>query len=144
MCGGSKLPPKSAISGIEQEPLALARERGPVRLPQGAELGDGGPLLRLRPERRAAGEQVDGRLVLDELVLLGPPAELRWILRARVHDGGDTEPDGVQPARVGDVDLHAVAALPLVLVPGGREGRGAEADPLESFASKIVGEPLRV
>src|SRR5436853_352265 len=92
----------------------------------------------------AAGEQVDGRLVLDELVSFRPPAELRRVLCARVHDGRDSELDGVQPARVRDVDLHAVAALPLVFVPGGREGTGAEGDPFEPFAGKIVGEPLRI
>src|SRR3989442_7086812 len=110
-CGGSKLPPKSAISGIEQEPLALARERRPLRLPEGAELVDRCPLLRVRPERRAAGEQVDGRLFLDELVPFRPPAELRRGLCAPLHHGPHPELGGLPPARGRRLESHAPVAM---------------------------------
>src|SRR2546422_520475 len=79
--------------------------RGPSRLDTGA-------------EGRAPGEQVDRRKVLDELVLLGPPAEANRILCARVHDACGAEADRLQRPGVGDVDLHALAAGSAVLVPG--------------------------
>src|SRR5437588_3024385 len=144
MCGGSKLPPKRATSGIEEKPQTIPREGFALRVPESTELRHGCALIGPGPERGAAGEQIDGRFVVDELVLLRPPAELRRILRPGVDDGGDAEADGIEAARILDVDLHAVAALPLVLVPGGSERGGAEADTFEALAAEIVGEPPRI
>src|SRR5690242_15513530 len=119
--GGSKLPPKIAISGIEQEPRALFQKGGALAVPERAQLADARALFRPLAESLVAGEQIDGGLVLHELVLLGAPAELRRVLRPRVHDGRDAQAHGVQSARIAEVDLHPVAALAAVLVPGGRE-----------------------
>src|SRR5882762_6781502 len=142
--GGSKLPPNSAISGIEEEPLPIARERGPLRLPGGADLLDGCALLHHGAEDRAAGEQIDRGLVLDELVLLGAPAELLRVLGARMHHRRHAQPDGVEAPRVGQVDLNAMAPLAFVFVPGGGERHGTEPDAFERFLGQVVRQPLRV
>src|SRR5437764_8358675 len=120
-CGGSKLPPKRAISGIEEEPLAVAREGVALGVPQSAEARDRRALVRFGAECRTARQQIDGGLVVHELVLFGAPAELPGVLRARVHDRRDAEAEGVDPARIGDVDLHSLAAAAFVFVPGGSE-----------------------
>src|SRR4051812_28390130 len=144
-CGGSKLPPKSAISsGIEQEPRTLLHEGGALAVPERAELRDALALLRLLAERLVAGEQIDGRLVLDELVPLRAPAELRRILRPRVHDGGDAQAHRVHSPRIGHVDLHALAALAAVLVPGRRERARPEGQSRERLAGEIGREPIGV
>src|SRR5690349_9849146 len=143
--GGSKLPPKSAISsGIEQKPRALLQEGRALRVPERAELVDSPALLRLLAERLVAGEQVDGRLVLDELVLLGAPAELRRILRPRMDDGRDAQAHRVHAARVAQVDLDALAALAAVLVPGGSERARPEEDPVQALGGEVAREPLPV
>src|SRR3989441_4311384 len=92
-CGGSKLPPKRAISGIEEKPQPIPREGVALRVPESAELRRRCALVGPGPERGAAGEQIDGRFVVDELVLLRTPAELRRILGAGVDDGGNAETD---------------------------------------------------
>src|SRR5437667_75553 len=90
-CGGSKLPPKRAISGIEEKPQPIPREGVALRVPESAELRRRCALVGPGPERGAAGEQIDGRFVVDELVLLRTPAELRRILGAGVDDGGNAQ-----------------------------------------------------
>src|SRR5207237_5025939 len=124
-CGGSKLQPKSAISmaedyldSVKQEGRAPLDEGIPLRVPGSAQLRDGPAKVHARAKGGAAGEEIDGRDVLDELVLLGPPLEPGRVLRAGVHDAGGAEPHGREGARVGDVDLDALAARSLVLVPG--------------------------
>src|SRR5260221_4086394 len=84
-----------------------------------AELRDGGALLHRAAERVAAREQINSRLVVDELVLLRAPMKLRRRLRPRMHDAGDAQPHGIERARIVEVDLHAVTAQPGVLVPRG-------------------------
>src|SRR6266446_10117244 len=142
--GGSKLPPNSAISCIEEEPLPIARERGPLRLPGRADLRDGCALLHHGAEDGAAGEQIDRRLVLDELVLLGAPAELFRVLGARMHHRRHAQADGIEAPRVGQVDLNAVAPLAFVFVPGGGEGHRTEPDAFERLLGQVIRQPLRV
>src|SRR5438128_2294258 len=115
-CGGSKLPPNSAISmapdyldSVEEEGRAALHELVALQVPCRAQLGRGPSRLDPGAEGRAPGEQVDRRKVLDELVLLGPPAEAGGVLRARVHDACGAEADRLQRLGVGDVDLHALA-----------------------------------
>src|SRR5262245_25886546 len=104
------------LDSVQQERGAPLHEGIPLRLPGSAELGHGGARLHAGAEGRAAGEQIDGGDVLDELVLLGPPAEAGRVLRAGVHDAGGAEPDGRERSRVGDVDLDSLAPRPPVLV----------------------------
>src|SRR2546423_12133133 len=141
MCGGSKLPPKRAISGIEEKPQTIPREGFALRVPESTELRRRCALVGPGPERGAAGEQIDGRFVVDELVLLRTPAELRRILGAGMADGGNAEPDGVEATRILDVDLHAVAAPPHGLVPRGGERTGPEAETFEGRARDSGGRP---
>src|SRR5438309_4561263 len=101
--------------------FALAQVLLPLLLPRVAQRRDARALLDRMAEARGAGQEIDGRLVLDELVLFGAPLELFGRLRAGVNDAGDAEPHRRQRARLGEVDLHAVTALLRVLVPRRRE-----------------------
>src|SRR5207245_3639914 len=114
------------LDSVEQEGRAPLHELVALQVPRRAQLGRGPSRLDPGAEGGAPGEQVDGRQVLDELVLVGPPAEAGRVLRARVHDACGAEADRLQRPRVGDVDLYALAAGSAVLVPGGRECARAE------------------
>src|SRR5258708_3979379 len=124
--------------------LAAPAELRALAGPGGAELRDTGSLVYLRAEVRASGQEIDGGRVLDALVLLGGPAERHGVLRARMPEAGEPEPDRVEAARIGEMDLHAVAARARVLVPGGREGAGPEADAGQLLGAERVGESLGV
>src|SRR5207237_6533265 len=106
--------------------------------PAGATVGHRAARLDALAEARASGEQIDGGDVLDELVPILAPLEPRRILCARVHDARDAQPHRRQCAGVADVDLHAVAARSLVLVPSGRERAGPEADAGQLFGSERI------
>src|SRR5438132_7155240 len=149
--GGSKLPPKSAISmsgdylvSVEEEGRAPALEIGALRIPGSAQLADRAAGFDARPEFAASGEQVDGWDLLDELVLLGAPAEARWILRAGVDDARHAGAHWLELARIGDVELHAAAARAGVLVPGGRERARAEQDARQLLRRERVREAAAV
>src|SRR5205085_12496029 len=109
------------LVSVEEERRAAAFEVDPLRVPRGAQLGDRPPRLHPRPESGAPSEQIDRRDVLDELVLLGAPAEPRRILRAGVHDTGDAGADRLEGPRIPHLKLHPVATRAGVLAPGGGE-----------------------
>src|SRR4051812_44658014 len=142
-CGGSKLPPKSAISsGIEQHRRALFQVFRALAVPEGAEIAHGRALLDRRAKTRVARQQIDRGLVVDKLVFFRAPAKLRGILRPCMDDAGDAEAHRVEPARIDEVHLHAVAARFRVLVPGGREGTWPETDAEQAFSGERIREPL--
>src|SRR5881275_2121875 len=116
------------MGSVQQIRSALAYEILALGVPRVAQVGHALPVLDAPAEGIASGEEIDCGNGLDEFVLLRPPGELRRILRAGVHDARHAEPNRQQGATIGDVDLHAVAARPAVLVPGRIEGAGAEAD----------------
>src|SRR5689334_17664037 len=97
------------LDSIQQERRAALHELVPLAAPRSAEVGDRFAGVDAGAERGAARQQIDRGDVLDELVFLGPPAEARRVLRPGVHDAGDAQPDRLEGARIGEVDLHAVA-----------------------------------
>src|SRR5580765_792418 len=97
------------ISGVEQ-----------VRLAGPGELEQGGSPRSLDPVKRdaaldgsadavAAGEEIDGELLLLELVGGRPPLEVAWRLAAGLGDEGHRGGERAEALPVGHVELHPFA-----------------------------------
>ena len=72
------------------------------------------------------------------------PGEALLVLAPRVVDQQQVRQEGREAPAVRDVDLHAVAQRVRVLLEGGGEGRGAEADARDALAVERARERVAV